>query len=122
MNAEKITRWFLVVLGVLSFGASTWYEFLRYDEEFEIRAQSRGEQFEQKLKDCRGSFAERYDCKSEAIRERRGATFKIWANRLSVIFIPPFVVFLGYIGVMALVERRREAARIRRRRKRFFGK
>ncbi len=122
MNAEKIARWCLIVLGLLWLGASTWYEFLRNDEEFEIRAQSRGEQFQQKLKDCRGSFSERYDCKSEANREKQMATFKIWAERLSVICIPPIVVYLGHIGVMVMVERQREAARVRRRRKRKFGK
>ena len=121
MKAELILRWFLIVLGVLWLGAGTWYEFLRYEEGFEFREQMREERFQQKIKDCRGSFSARYECKNAAIRKNQLETFKIWVEKLSVVCAPPVVVFLGYIGVIYIIERRREAARIRRRRKRYFG-
>ena len=69
-----------------------------------------------------GIFASRYDCKTEANREYRSGTFKSWAERLSVVCIPPLVVYFGYMGAMVVVERRREAARVRRRRTRLQQK
>lgn len=68
------SRWLLVVLGVLWLGAGTWYEFLRDDEEFELRAQLHEERFQQRVNDCRGSFSERYECKTAADRENQMAT------------------------------------------------
>ena len=89
MKAEIISRWLLVVLGVLWLGAGTWYEFLRDDDEFELRKQLHEERFQQRVNDCRGSFSERYECKTAADRENQMANFKFWAERLSIICVPP---------------------------------
>ena len=48
------------------------------------------------------------------------ASYKIWAEKLSVIGLLA-IVFLGYFGVMVVVERRREAARVIRRGNRKYG-
>lgn len=63
-------RWVIFALALVWIGAAGWYVFgTRYMETGAFGPGPAFEQrFAQKVKDCRGSFKQRYDCKSEHLR------------------------------------------------------
>ena len=72
------------------------------------------------MRNCRGTFKERYDCKSAASLERNENVASRWAKKLLVIFVAPLLLAGLYTAVFVFVERRKEKARVRRRQKRIF--
>lgn len=71
----------------------------------------RQQMFEQKMKDCRGQFSQRYDCMSTLLRQQSSALAGSWAGRLLLIFGPPLVASVAYVLFRSRGESRREKMR-----------
>ncbi len=114
--AGRLMTWSAVVVSVAWIGAAAWVQFEnRTPPEL---AELRQQQYEQKLKDCRGQFSKRYDCKSAVIREQNQKTLNVWATRLGVTLGPPIFLTLIVSIVGKRLEKRRERDRNVRLRKR----
>jgi CheY-like chemotaxis protein len=72
-----------------------------------------GKRYDQKVKDCRGTFSERYDCKSAVIRDRNVRTFYFWSKKVGLTFGPALGIGAAWFVFYLLVERKREAVRRR---------
>lgn len=72
-----------------------------------------GKRYDQKVKDCRGTFSERYDCKSAVIRDRNVRTFYFWAKKVGLTFGPALGIGGAWFVFYLLVERKRESVRRR---------
>lgn len=110
---ERFAKGLLILLCVLWMAASGWV-LLGQPTNTEADAY-RQQMFEQKLKDCRGQFSERYDCMSALFRQKSSALAGSWAGRLLLIFGPPLAVSVAYAVFRSLRERRREEERNRAR-------
>lgn len=69
--------------------------------------------YDQKVKDCRGTFAQRYDCKSAVIRDKNVRTFYFWAKKVGLTFGPALGLGAVWFVFYLLVERKRETVRRR---------
>lgn len=110
-TGPAIVKWPTLAICVAWIAAGTWLMFFVPDPEAEARAARAEQMFEQRLRDCRGSFSERYDCKSELIRERDKALFYDWARRLGLVFGPPIGVSALYVAFLRLRYRKAESKR-----------
>lgn len=106
---KRLAKGLLVLVSVVWMAAVGWYLLQqRTDPALEALRQ---QQFEQKMKDCRGQFSERYDCTSALLRQRSRETAAWWAIRLALLFGPPLAAGVVYSVFINWYDRRREAAR-----------
>ena len=91
MLGLKILRWVVSAVSLAWIVASAWYIFLR-DSEPDMNQLAFERQIEQKINDCRGTFSQRYDCKSALLREKYVQSFYWWSERISIIVVPSLVV------------------------------
>lgn len=61
----------------------------------EIEAQQAEIQFKERMKDCEGTFKERYECKSALKSERDAEQFVPLITAIGVVFIPILILFVG---------------------------
>lgn len=102
----RILRIFLILLSFAWMAGASWWEYTRpVNEEMEAYRQ---QQYEQRLKDCRGAFADRYDCKSATLREQKSELFDIWSRRTILVAGPPLTIGLLFLTVYGLTQRRRQ--------------
>lgn len=111
MQGLRILRWVIYALCIAWIGASAWYIFLR-DQEPDLKWQAFERQIDQKINDCRGTFQERYDCKSALLREKYVESFYWWSQRISVIFIPTLVILTILYFFLRRQARLREGERV----------
>lgn len=110
-SGPAFVKWPTLAICVAWIAASTWFVFFTSDPAADARAVRAEQMFEQRLRDCRGSFSERYECKSALIRERDKALFYDWAERLGTVFAPPLAVFALYVAFLGLRWRKAESKR-----------
>lgn len=60
-----------------------------------IEAEQAEIQFKERMKDCDGSFKERYDCKSALKSQRDAEKFVPLMTAIGVVFIPILILFIG---------------------------
>ena len=118
-SGPALVKWPILGVAVVWIAAFGWLELVRPDPHAEMRAQRNEERLQQKIKDCRGNFSQRYDCKSALVREKDAQEFYEWAEKLSLTFAPPLALFAFYIGFVVIRERKAEAVRRVRRVKRI---
>ncbi len=76
------------------------------------------ELLQQRLASCRGSFKERYDCKSSILLAEGRDSFNYWSKKYLITFAPPIFVYVAFhmwLGRVETVEEklRRERLAIR---------
>jgi len=104
-------KWSVLALVCIWIGWAGWYEFVR-EEPYEFQAQSPEAAFAKAMKECKGAYSERYECKSALIRERDSSVFFYWANKLVFLFVPAIVVG-GIFGGYARVRYKRQHAELK---------
>lgn len=120
----RILRMFLILLSFAWMAGTIWWEYSRPVNE-EMEAYYR-QQYEQRLKDCRGAFADRYDCKSATLREQKSELFDKWTDRTLLVAGPPLTIGILFMVFYGITQRRRQnrlqrqrAARLERERRRL---
>ena len=114
---ERQVKRLLVLLSVAWMAFAGWF-LLQPHMTPEVEA-LRQQQFEQKMNECRGRFAERYECTSSLLRQQSSDKANWWAMRLFLVFGPPLAASAAYAIWWNVRERRREAARNRAREERL---
>jgi len=107
----RTAKWILILFSLAWMGAIGWHEFENRTPPETAAVRER--LLEQKLKDCRGQYSARYDCKAELLRDQGSDTTLAWARRLGLIFVPPLVLALIYGMLNRRHEERRESKRNR---------
>lgn len=106
---ERSAKRLLILLSLAWMVAIGLFLFRQHtDPELEAL---RRHQFEQKMNDCRGTFAERYECTSALLRKQSSDKANWWALRLLLLFGPPLGACAAYATWWNVRERRREATR-----------
>ena len=118
-SGPALVKWPVLGVAVVWIAAFGWRELVRPDPHADMRATRNQAKLEQKIKDCRGNYSQRYDCKSAHIREHDVREFNRWAKKLGLVFAPPLALFAFYIGFIIIRERKAEAGRRARRVKRI---
>ena len=78
-----------------------------YDNDAAVR---QGE-LQRQLEDCKGSFKERYECKSALMRSEQQSSFYFWAERLGLVFGPPLLAYIAYNLIIRWIEGKEEVVR-----------
>lgn len=107
---RKSVRWSLTAVAVL------WLGLVGADQALDIGTFSfgtdqRNEQLQAQMRDCRGSFSERYDCKSALLRASGQQSFFFWSTKLGLTFGPPLIIYIIYNLWMRAYDRRDESVR-----------
>ena len=111
MQGLKILRWVVYAASLAWILASSWYIFL-HDSEPDMNRLAFERQIEQKIDDCRGTFSQRYDCKSALLREKYVQSFYWWSERISIIVVPSLVVLTVLYFFLQWRARLREGERV----------
>jgi hypothetical protein len=53
----------------------------------------RSPEIEQKMKNCAGSYEQRYKCKEALIIEKGHDSFLIWISKMALVFGPPSILW-----------------------------
>ena len=116
----KLFKWSALVVSLLWIAGLGWLEVgQRYlDTGLFGLGPLFDQRYDQRVKDCRGSFVKRYECKSGHMREKRVKVFYFWSETLGIIFGPPAALGLVWMWLYFTVERKRE---FERRRVRLLG-
>lgn len=93
-------KWIMIFLSAVWIAGAGWYEISGATSNYGFTSGS----YRKAIKACRGSFANRYECKSSAIISGENQAFIDWTVRLAIIFVPP----LGLGMVYGALRRRRE--------------
>lgn len=90
---------------------------------FDYAASAREEQLQSMMKACKGTFKQRYECKSAILRAQGRDTFNYWGKKYLLTFAQPlflYVAFHMWLGRVETVEevlrRKRLAIRMEKRR------
>ncbi|NQV57092.1 MAG: hypothetical protein HQ503_14625 [Rhodospirillales bacterium] len=67
------------------------------------------------MKECRGTFNERYNCKSSILRNKGRDTFRYWGKKWAVTFAPPIFLYIAFHLWLGRVETVEEKDRRERR-------
>jgi len=115
-RTKSSVRWVVTVLAVLWVAGIGWDQFndlgtFSLDENGDQREQ----QIQKQLKDCRGTFQERYDCKSAILRAHGRDSFYYWAKKYSLTFGPALFLYIAFHFWLRSVETVEEKARRERR-------
>ena len=73
------------------------------------------QRYQQRIRDCRGTFQERYDCKSGHVRDKYVRLFYFWSQKVTIVFGPAIGFGLIWLWFYFFVERKREGERRRKR-------
>ena len=114
----KILKWSIHVFCLVWIAASAWYIFVRPGGP-DLQWQAYDRSIDQKVNDCRGSYSERYECKSALILERDSKHFNWWAERVSIVAGPALLVQAILLFIFKLDARKREKKRVEARLKRL---
>ena len=63
-SGPTMIKWPLLGVVVTWIAVFGWLELARPDPHADMRTTREQEKLDQKIKDCRGSYSQRYDCKS----------------------------------------------------------
>ena len=121
-RTKKSVKWGSAVVALL------WVIVVGFDQffgvgTFDYAASAREEQLQSMMKACKGTFKQRYECKSAILRAQGRDTFNYWGKKYLLTFAPPlflYVAFHMWLGRVETVEevlrRKRLAIRMEKRR------
>lgn len=107
---RKNVRWSLAAIAVLWLGLVGADQALNIGT-FSFGSGQRNQQLQLQMRDCRGTFSERYDCKSAILRAGGQQSFYFWGTALGVTFGPPLMIYIIYNLWMRAYDRREESVR-----------
>lgn len=102
---RTILNWVATAVCALWMGVTVYSQFFDVDPD---QYSFRSPELEQKMKNCSGSFEQRYKCKNDLIIEKGRDSFLIWLSKMALVFGPPAILW-SLIGVAT---RQREKGRI----------
>ena len=79
--------------------------------EFNVGMQQQNEVLQQRLRNCRGTFKERYECKSQILVGSGQQSFYFWITKFGVTFGPALLIYITYNVWMGALDRKDERAR-----------
>ena len=106
-----VLKWIAIAIAAMWIAGAGWFQLSGVAGNYGIGSAS----YRKASGACKGSFSNRYACKSSAIIAGENQAFIDWAVRLAIIFIPP----LGLGIVFGFVRRRREEREAEEARRRF---
>lgn len=112
-RTKSTVRWASTAVAILWMLIVGWDQFndlgifsLEPSEE-DVREQL----LQKQLKECKGTFQERYDCKSALLRAAGRDSFNFWARKYTLTFGPALFVYVGFHFWLRSVETTEEKAR-----------
>lgn len=101
MGESTIGKWVLTILSLIWMSWATWNQFANLpDGEIENHSSA---SVQDRMRDCSGTFKQRYECKDAIVIETGRTTFFNMVGRIAIIVGPPLVLAAG----MHLLLRRR---------------
>ena len=115
-RTKSSVKWAVVVLAILWVAGIGWDQFNDLGT-FSLNAGEdlREAQIQKQLKECRGTFQERYDCKSAILRAHGRDSFYYWSKKYALTFGPALFLYLAFHFWLRSVETVEEKARRERR-------
>jgi CheY-like chemotaxis protein len=107
----RILKYFVYALSVAWMLASAWH-FFNPDQPPDLAQQAYDRMIEQRMNDCQGNFGERYECRSALIRQQKVQLFYWWAERVSIITVPAFVILTFLYFYLKFEARKTEQKRV----------
>lgn len=97
IGEQGLDKWdYRVVLNwVATAVCALWMGVTVYSQFFDVDPNQygfRSPEIEQKMKNCAGSFEQRYKCKEALIIEKGHDSFLIWISKMALVFGPPAIL------------------------------
>lgn len=108
-------RWLSIAVGVMWMLIAGWQEFLTFDSYEDSLKAAR---LQQRLANCQGNVAKRYDCKSSILIAEQRDKFIEWGTKSAIVFGPLIVLGLLYTYAYRRIDRKEFEERKRRNRER----
>ena len=95
-RTKSAVKWAMTVTAV------AWCIVVGWDQFNDLGIFSVGQQdfreeaIQRQLKDCKGTFQERYDCKSAILRQNGRDSFYFWAKKCSLTFGPALFFYVAF--------------------------
>jgi len=86
---RTVLNWVTTTVCALWMGVTVYSQFFDVDPS---QYGFRSPELEQKMKNCSGSFEQRYKCKEALIIEKNNDSFLIWISKMALVFGPPAIV------------------------------
>jgi len=111
-STKKTVRWgstIFTLLWILAVGVDQFGDFGTFD----YGKTQREEALQEQLNDCRGSFKQRYNCKSAILRAHGRDNFNYWGSKLGWTFGPALIIYIIFNLWLRRVEWNEEKERRR---------
>lgn len=103
MSRSKYAKWAVIAIGAIWLLAAGWSQFSEVDTSYFYKskhyvssAQDRNVQRKLAKRICKGSFSQRYECRSSIMSTNEWQLFAVWAMKIMIVFGPPLVLHSGY--------------------------
>ncbi|HVI49863.1 MAG TPA: hypothetical protein VM661_01490 [Candidatus Sulfotelmatobacter sp.] len=98
---RTVLNWVATAVCALWMGVTVYSQFFDVDPN---QYGFRSPEIEQKMKNCSGSFEQRYKCKEALIIEKGHDSFLIWISKMALVFGPPAIL----LALVRVAVRQRE--------------
>ena len=85
-----VLNWVATAVCALWMGVTVYSQFFDVDPN---QYSFRSPEIEQKMKNCAGSYEQRYKCKEALIIEKGHDSFLIWISKMALVFGPPSILW-----------------------------
>ena len=113
IGEQGLDKWdYRVVLNwVATAVCALWMGVTVYSQFFDVDPNQygfRSPEIEQRMKNCSGSFEQRYKCKEALIIEKGHDSFLIWISKMALVFGPPAIL----LALVRVAVRQREGSEV----------
>lgn len=95
-RAKSAVKWTTTTAAVLWCVVVGWDQFNDLGTFAFGQEDFREQAIQRQLKDCKGTFQERYDCKSAILRAHGRDSFYFWAKKYSLTFGPALFIYVAF--------------------------
>jgi len=117
-RTKSAVKWATTAAAVLWCVVVGWDQFNDLGTFAFGKADYREQAIQKQLKECRGTFQERYDCKSAILRAHGRDSFYFWSKKYSLTFGPALFFYVAFTfwlrSVETVEERERRVRRVAR--------
>lgn len=103
-RTKSAVKWFTTAAAVVWCVVVGWDQFNDLGTFAFGQEDFREQAIQRQLKDCKGTFQERYDCKSAILRAHGRDSFFFWAKKYSLTFGPALFFYVAFTFWMRSVE------------------
>lgn len=100
-----VLNWVATAVCALWMGVTVYSQFFDVDPN---QYSFRSPEIEQRMKNCAGSYEQRYKCKEALIIEKGHDSFLIWISKMALVFGPPAIL----LALVRVAIRQRESREI----------